>query len=183
MLSQVNYRVPNMRFLRERLTVGASQVMCRWGGGGREPLAGEADQRSSLCTLQDLEQRSSDITYGQFAQLYRSLMYNAQKTVHEPPAPSTALVPAPPAPPTPALLVSALMLCLGIFGCHFSSSSPLDNYPHLLPQPSFLRAPSPCGLPGALALTRFCLLQMDLPFLEASALRFGLDWDGGALPG
>uniref|UniRef100_A0A287DFE7 1-phosphatidylinositol 4,5-bisphosphate phosphodiesterase gamma n=1 Tax=Ictidomys tridecemlineatus TaxID=43179 RepID=A0A287DFE7_ICTTR len=48
MLSQVNYRVPNMRFLRERLT--------------------------------DLEQRSGDITYGQFAQLYRSLMYNAQKT-------------------------------------------------------------------------------------------------------
>uniref|UniRef100_F6WWF3 1-phosphatidylinositol 4,5-bisphosphate phosphodiesterase gamma n=1 Tax=Macaca mulatta TaxID=9544 RepID=F6WWF3_MACMU len=53
MLSQVNYRVPNMRFLRERLT--------------------------------DLEQRSGDITYGQFAQLYRSLMYSAQKTVHEPP--------------------------------------------------------------------------------------------------
>lgn len=52
MLSQVNYRVPNMRFLRERLT--------------------------------DLEQRSGDITYGQFAQLYRSLMYSAQKTVHEP---------------------------------------------------------------------------------------------------
>lgn len=53
MLSQVNYRVPNMRFLKERLT--------------------------------DLEQRSGDITYGQFAQLYRSLMYSAQKTVHEPP--------------------------------------------------------------------------------------------------
>ncbi|XP_015993035.1 1-phosphatidylinositol 4,5-bisphosphate phosphodiesterase gamma-1 isoform X2 [Rousettus aegyptiacus] len=52
MLSQVNYRVPNMRFLRERLT--------------------------------DLEQRSSDITYGQFAQLYRSLMYNAQKTMDLP---------------------------------------------------------------------------------------------------
>ncbi|KAM4833046.1 1-phosphatidylinositol 4,5-bisphosphate phosphodiesterase gamma-1 isoform X2 [Urocitellus parryii] len=52
MLSQVNYRVPNMRFLRERLT--------------------------------DLEQRSGDITYGQFAQLYRSLMYNAQKTMDLP---------------------------------------------------------------------------------------------------
>uniref|UniRef100_A0A7M4FYU6 1-phosphatidylinositol 4,5-bisphosphate phosphodiesterase gamma n=1 Tax=Crocodylus porosus TaxID=8502 RepID=A0A7M4FYU6_CROPO len=49
MLSQVNYRVPNMRFLRERLT--------------------------------DVEQRNGDITYGQFAQLYRSLMFNAQKTV------------------------------------------------------------------------------------------------------
>ena len=36
--------------------------------------------------MQDLEQRSSDITYGQFAQLYRSLMYSAQKTVPEPPA-------------------------------------------------------------------------------------------------
>ncbi|XP_004612684.3 1-phosphatidylinositol 4,5-bisphosphate phosphodiesterase gamma-1 isoform X2 [Sorex araneus] len=52
MLSQVNYRVPNMRFLRERLT--------------------------------DLEQRSSDITYGQFAQLYRSLMYSAQKMMDIP---------------------------------------------------------------------------------------------------
>ncbi|XP_055293357.1 1-phosphatidylinositol 4,5-bisphosphate phosphodiesterase gamma-1 isoform X1 [Moschus berezovskii] len=52
MLSQVNYRVPNMRFLRERLT--------------------------------DLEQRTSDITYGQFAQLYRSLMYSAQKTMDLP---------------------------------------------------------------------------------------------------
>ncbi|XP_058418675.1 1-phosphatidylinositol 4,5-bisphosphate phosphodiesterase gamma-1 isoform X1 [Diceros bicornis minor] len=52
MLSQVNYRVPNMRFLRERLT--------------------------------DVEQRSSDITYGQFAQLYRSLMYSAQKTMDLP---------------------------------------------------------------------------------------------------
>uniref|UniRef100_A0A8D0UPT5 Phosphoinositide phospholipase C n=1 Tax=Sus scrofa TaxID=9823 RepID=A0A8D0UPT5_PIG len=52
MLSQVNYRVPNMRFLRERLT--------------------------------ELEQRSSDITYGQFAQLYRSLMYSAQKTMDLP---------------------------------------------------------------------------------------------------
>nr|XP_012310437.1 1-phosphatidylinositol 4,5-bisphosphate phosphodiesterase gamma-1 isoform X1 [Aotus nancymaae] len=71
MLSQVNYRVPNMRFLRERLT--------------------------------DLEQRSGDITYGQFAQLYRSLMYSAQKT-------------------------------------------------------------------------------MDLPFLEASTLRFGLEWGGGVFP-
>uniref|UniRef100_A0A8C3LPZ5 Phosphoinositide phospholipase C n=1 Tax=Chrysolophus pictus TaxID=9089 RepID=A0A8C3LPZ5_CHRPC len=49
MLSQVNYRVPNMRFLRERLT--------------------------------DMEQRNGDITYGQFAQLYRSLMFSAQKTV------------------------------------------------------------------------------------------------------
>ncbi|XP_027722947.1 1-phosphatidylinositol 4,5-bisphosphate phosphodiesterase gamma-1 isoform X1 [Vombatus ursinus] len=52
MLSQVNYRVPNMRFLRERLT--------------------------------DLEQRSGDITYSQFAQLYRSLMFSAQKTMDLP---------------------------------------------------------------------------------------------------
>ncbi|KAM5220465.1 1-phosphatidylinositol 4,5-bisphosphate phosphodiesterase gamma-1 isoform 1-T2 [Hipposideros larvatus] len=61
MLSQVNYRVPNMRFLRERLT--------------------------------DLEQRSSDITYGQFAQLYRNLMYSAQKTMDLPFLETTALRP------------------------------------------------------------------------------------------
>lgn len=84
-----------------------------------------------------------------------------------------------PCSPAPALLVSALLPCLGALGCYFSSSSALEAYPHLLPQPFFLRAPFPCGLPGALALTRFCLLQMDLPFLEASALRFGLKWEGG----
>lgn len=30
---------------------------------------------------QDVEQRNGDITYGQFAQLYRSLMFSAQKMV------------------------------------------------------------------------------------------------------
>lgn len=45
-------------------------------------------------TLQDLELRSSDITYGQFAQVYRSLMYSDQKTVHEATCPPTALAPA-----------------------------------------------------------------------------------------
>ncbi|XP_072412440.1 1-phosphatidylinositol 4,5-bisphosphate phosphodiesterase gamma-1 [Chiloscyllium punctatum] len=47
MLAQVNYRVPNMRFLREKIT--------------------------------DMELRSGDVTYCQFAQLYRSLMFDAQK--------------------------------------------------------------------------------------------------------
>ena len=86
MLSQVNYRVPNMRFLRERLTVGNSQAIHRQAvGAAREPLAVGLTGALS-CAMQDLEQRSSDITYGQFVQLYRSLMYSAQKTVHEPPA-------------------------------------------------------------------------------------------------
>ncbi|GAA6068851.1 1-phosphatidylinositol 4,5-bisphosphate phosphodiesterase gamma-1 isoform X1, partial [Tachysurus ichikawai] len=48
MLSQVNYRVPNMKFLREKLPDG------------------------------DL--RSGDVSYSQFAQLYRSLMFDAQKS-------------------------------------------------------------------------------------------------------
>ncbi|KFQ49875.1 1-phosphatidylinositol 4,5-bisphosphate phosphodiesterase gamma-1, partial [Nestor notabilis] len=34
--------------------------------------------------LQDVEQRSGDITYGQFAQLYRSLMFSAQKMMDVP---------------------------------------------------------------------------------------------------
>uniref|UniRef100_A0A3Q3S1E8 1-phosphatidylinositol 4,5-bisphosphate phosphodiesterase gamma n=1 Tax=Mastacembelus armatus TaxID=205130 RepID=A0A3Q3S1E8_9TELE len=49
MLSQVNYRVPNMRFLREKLP--------------------------------DSDQRNGDVSYSQFAQLYRSLMFDAQKNV------------------------------------------------------------------------------------------------------
>uniref|UniRef100_A0A674PLN4 1-phosphatidylinositol 4,5-bisphosphate phosphodiesterase gamma n=1 Tax=Takifugu rubripes TaxID=31033 RepID=A0A674PLN4_TAKRU len=49
MLSQVNYRVPNMRFLREKLP--------------------------------DSELRNGDVSFSQFAQLYRSLMFDAQKNV------------------------------------------------------------------------------------------------------
>ncbi|KAK7884209.1 hypothetical protein WMY93_027332 [Mugilogobius chulae] len=52
MLSQVNYRVPNMRFLREK--------------------------------LQDSEMRSGDVSFSQFAQLYRSLMFDAQKNLDIP---------------------------------------------------------------------------------------------------
>uniref|UniRef100_A0A8C9XGT1 Phosphoinositide phospholipase C n=1 Tax=Sander lucioperca TaxID=283035 RepID=A0A8C9XGT1_SANLU len=49
MLSQVNYRVPNMRFLREKLP--------------------------------DSELRNGDVSFSQFAQLYRSLMFDAQRSV------------------------------------------------------------------------------------------------------
>ncbi|XP_076132550.1 1-phosphatidylinositol 4,5-bisphosphate phosphodiesterase gamma-1 isoform X1 [Alosa pseudoharengus] len=52
MLCQVNYRVPNMRFLREKLP--------------------------------DAELRNGDVSYCQFAQLYRSLMFDAQKTMEIP---------------------------------------------------------------------------------------------------
>uniref|UniRef100_A0A672PC28 Phosphoinositide phospholipase C n=1 Tax=Sinocyclocheilus grahami TaxID=75366 RepID=A0A672PC28_SINGR len=49
MLCQVNYRVPNMKFLREKLPDG--------------------------------ELRNGDVSYSHFAQLYRSLMFDAQKSV------------------------------------------------------------------------------------------------------
>ncbi|CAL1605714.1 unnamed protein product [Knipowitschia caucasica] len=52
MLSQVNYRVPNMRFLREKLP--------------------------------DSEIRTGDVSFSQFAQLYRSLMFDAQKNLEIP---------------------------------------------------------------------------------------------------
>nr|XP_005986803.1 PREDICTED: 1-phosphatidylinositol 4,5-bisphosphate phosphodiesterase gamma-1 isoform X2 [Latimeria chalumnae] len=52
MLSQVNYRVPNMKFLREKFA--------------------------------DVDLRNGDITYGQYAQLYRSLMFDGQKTMEVP---------------------------------------------------------------------------------------------------
>uniref|UniRef100_A0A8C1DCE7 1-phosphatidylinositol 4,5-bisphosphate phosphodiesterase gamma n=1 Tax=Cyprinus carpio carpio TaxID=630221 RepID=A0A8C1DCE7_CYPCA len=51
MLCQVNYRVPNMRFLREKLPDG--------------------------------ELRNGDVSYSHFAQLYRSLMFDAQKSVSQ----------------------------------------------------------------------------------------------------
>ncbi|KAM9752297.1 1-phosphatidylinositol 4,5-bisphosphate phosphodiesterase gamma-1 isoform 1-T1 [Menidia menidia] len=52
MLSQVNYRVPNMRFLREKLP--------------------------------ESELRNGDVPFSQFAQLYRSLMFDAQKNMEIP---------------------------------------------------------------------------------------------------
>ncbi|KAK1156161.1 1-phosphatidylinositol 4,5-bisphosphate phosphodiesterase gamma-1-like isoform X1 [Acipenser oxyrinchus oxyrinchus] len=52
MLSQVNYRVPNMRFLREKFP--------------------------------DVELKNGDVSYSQFAQLYRNLMYDAQKSMDIP---------------------------------------------------------------------------------------------------
>ncbi|XP_023654714.1 1-phosphatidylinositol 4,5-bisphosphate phosphodiesterase gamma-1 [Paramormyrops kingsleyae] len=52
MLGQVNYRVPNMRFLREKFP--------------------------------DVELRNGDVNYSQFAQLYRSLMFDAQKSMEIP---------------------------------------------------------------------------------------------------
>ncbi|XP_051788777.1 1-phosphatidylinositol 4,5-bisphosphate phosphodiesterase gamma-1 [Erpetoichthys calabaricus] len=52
MLCQVNYRVPNMKFLREKFT--------------------------------DVELGNGDITFSQFAQLYRSLMFDAQSSMEIP---------------------------------------------------------------------------------------------------
>lgn len=52
MLCQVNYRVPNMKFLREKLPDG--------------------------------ELRNGDVSYSHFAQLYRSLMFDAQKSMEIP---------------------------------------------------------------------------------------------------
>ncbi|KAM9828409.1 1-phosphatidylinositol 4,5-bisphosphate phosphodiesterase gamma-1 isoform 1-T2 [Syngnathus typhle] len=52
MLSQVNYRVPNMRFLREKLP--------------------------------DSEWRNGEVSFSQFSQLYRNLMFDAQKNLEVP---------------------------------------------------------------------------------------------------
>ncbi|XP_071000419.1 1-phosphatidylinositol 4,5-bisphosphate phosphodiesterase gamma-1-like, partial [Oncorhynchus clarkii lewisi] len=52
MLCQVNYRVPNMKFLREKLP--------------------------------DSELRNGDVSFSQFSQLYRSLMFDAQKAMEIP---------------------------------------------------------------------------------------------------
>lgn len=73
LLPQINYRVPNMRFLKDKLQVRAGarsslrMSSCVFGLG------------SLLCT-QEVEARS-DLTYPNFAQLYRTLMFHTQKTV------------------------------------------------------------------------------------------------------
>lgn len=91
MLSQVNYRVPNMRFLREKLPVTFSPQH-------RRPpfltLSAYFLFTAVLaydlflitipppnCPSQDSELRNGDVSFSQFAQLYRSLMFDAQKNV------------------------------------------------------------------------------------------------------
>lgn len=50
--------------------------------GGKRHSSGHSELTSVFFFLpQDVEQRNGDITYGQFAQLYRSLMFSAQKMV------------------------------------------------------------------------------------------------------
>lgn len=98
MLSQVNYRVPNMRFLREKLPVTsfyltqtvfplylpafpfdmmlleAKDLRFVVNGPSAFPLI-------SPLVLQDSELRNGDVSFSQFAQLYRSLMFDAQRSV------------------------------------------------------------------------------------------------------
>lgn len=94
MLCQVNYRVPNMRFLREKLPVTSfylsqtsphfslhlpahfpSTVMLL------KTFSGFNSRSAFPVVLQDSELRNGDVSFSQFAQLYRSLMFDAQKNV------------------------------------------------------------------------------------------------------
>lgn len=92
MLSQVNYRVPNMRFLREKLPVTffsleqTSPIFYSL----RHILYTVVLVKACDCVItapppscpsQDSELRNGDVSFSQFAQLYRSLMFDAQKNV------------------------------------------------------------------------------------------------------
>uniref|UniRef100_A0AAQ6ALI8 1-phosphatidylinositol 4,5-bisphosphate phosphodiesterase gamma n=1 Tax=Amphiprion ocellaris TaxID=80972 RepID=A0AAQ6ALI8_AMPOC len=91
MLSQVNYRVPNMKFLREKLP--------------------------------DSELRNGDVSFSQFAQLYRSLMFDAQKNVSAVLFMPPQIVPALSSPRTPsdALPVhTSSPICLFSNGCRIN---------------------------------------------------------------
>ncbi len=99
MLSQVNYRVPNMRFLREKLPVHShlshtllSQSISLLFSPFNMVLSQSVDlwfvinnisayPLVSVLALQDSELRNGDVSFSQFAQLYRSLMFDAQKNV------------------------------------------------------------------------------------------------------
>ena len=150
MLSQVNYRVPNMRFLRERLTVRACGLSA--GGRGAQPPPAPVGPDQRPCSV------SRTWSSAPVTSPTGSLHSCTAASCTAPRRRCQSPRPAPPAP-CPAPLHS---LCV---------------VPAFLPE-----SPLPMGPPWVLALTRFCLLQMDLPFLEASALRFGLKWGGGLLP-
>lgn len=73
LLPQINYRVPNMRFLKDKLQVRTQ------GTSSRRLSSCESGLTSPLFT-QEVEARS-ELTYPNFAQLYRTLMFDTQKTV------------------------------------------------------------------------------------------------------
>lgn len=92
MLSQVNYRVPNMRFLREKLPVTffsseqTSPISYSLGHFLYTVVLVKAcdcliTTPPPSCPSQDSELRNGDVSFSQFAQLYRSLMFDAQKNV------------------------------------------------------------------------------------------------------
>lgn len=101
MLGQVNYRVPNMRFLREKLPVTFFRISIFIGTHYAHfslylPISFFTSVPVKVCDLflttfmtippssclsQDSELRNGDVSFSQFAQLYRSLMFDAQKNV------------------------------------------------------------------------------------------------------
>lgn len=92
MLSQVNYRVPNMRFLREKLpvtffsseqTASLSHSLCHFLFTAVLVKACDCliTMTPPSCPSQDSELRNGDVSFSQFAQLYRSLMFDTQKNV------------------------------------------------------------------------------------------------------
>lgn len=110
MLSQVNYRVPNMRFLRERLTVGASSVVCGWGGGGWDPLTCGPDQRSSCVPCRTWSSAAATSPMGSLLSCTAASCTTPRRRCmsHLPPSP-TALVPALPRPSRACLSPDALL--------------------------------------------------------------------------
>lgn len=92
MLSQVNYRVPNMRFLREKLPVTFYLSHTYPYFFFLRHLLSPSAVFLCFCQtdllfkglcwlLQDSELRNGDVSFSQFSQLYRSLMFDAQKNV------------------------------------------------------------------------------------------------------
>lgn len=73
LLPQINYRVPNMRFLKVKLQV-------RTPPSSSLRISSCVFGLSSPLVTQEVEARS-ELTYPNFAQLYRTLMFDTQKTV------------------------------------------------------------------------------------------------------
>lgn len=92
MLPQVNYRVPNMRFLRDKLVVRTPQVpqLCRENLFKTSKLHWSHPwccwlQLGGLalmhhCLPQEVEARN-EMTFSHFIQFYKNLMFDAQKSV------------------------------------------------------------------------------------------------------
>lgn len=158
MLPQVNYRVPNMRFLRDKLVVRTHRPpqLCKemvfeppqpdrswpWSGGPtlmQHHLPQEVEARNEM-------------TFSHFIQFYKNLMFDAQKSVRATACPPKHLPPCvacpPPAKPGPLLCLAGHRAAGALLPIAVSTPEPCGFHPSQAAKGRIHRVGNAAGLWG-----------------------------------